>query len=666
MLTFNTCPRDCYDTCSIITTTEGADQSSKAVKLQGNPRHPITHGFLCWKIQNALKFVYSPQRLLYPLKRVGKKGVAGTLPTDSNFKRISWEEAYKEIARRIGGILDKHGPEVILPFDYFGHMGLLNKQFSQRLFSALGTSKCSPTVCSLAGRTALQYVYGGYWGIDPEEIHNARLIIFWGLNGPWSNVHGYNLAKQAVRKGARFYLIDPMKTCELGKHLPIRPNTDGVLALGIANHLISNGLYERAHVDKYASGFEKFIEVVKEFDLERVSRITELPREDIIELAEDLYRLRPNFIHLGFGIQKHLYGGEAVRTIALLPPLVGGLRVHYSNTDRELDFGFLQGAQFIGKGNYPASKKIYNMAQLGRVLETGEVKCLFVFNTNPVVNLPNQNLVRKGLEREDLFTVVHDLFLNDTASYADIILPATSFLESFDVHVCYYHNYMSINQKAIEPIGEAKPNYQVFRELSGALGMKSEEVFPPEREVVKEFLSRSKAVDFSLEDLERGGFLKMRVRPQDVFPTPSGKIEFYSQLAEKAKLPPLPGYYEEDRNGYPLQLLTVNLMHITRSQFHNVWQKEVEPIVLLNEEDAKERGIEDAKPVRLKNGLDTLTMKAKLTRDIKRGVVLAYGGLWPKLSGGKGVNALISDQVQAFGGNAAYNSTYVQVEKLAD
>ncbi len=687
MITYNTCPRDCYDTCSILTTVENGKVAgplpSKAVRLQGNPRHPITRGFLCWKIQNALKFVYSPQRLLYPLKRVGKKGTG-------SFKRITWKEAYGEIARRIEEVQGRHGPGAILPFDYFGHMGLLNKQFSQRLFNALGTSKCSPTVCSLAGRTALQYVYGGYWGIDPEEILNSRLIIHWGLNGPWSNLHGHNLVKQAVRKGAKFYTIDPMRTCELGKHLPIKPNTDGALALGIANYLISKGLYERTHVERYTYGFERFLEVVREFDLERVSRITELHRGDIVELAEDMYRLRPSFIHLGFGIQKHLYGGEAVRAIALLPPLVGGFRVHYSNTDRELDLGFLQGSHLTKMRNAECGVRnskiqnpksefqnphLYNMAQLGRILQTGEIKFLFVFNTNPVVNLPNQNLVKRGLEREDLFVVAHDLFLNDTCGYADIVLPATSFLESFDVHVCYYHNYMSVNQKAIEPLGEAKPNYQVFRELAGVLGLESDEIFPPEREVVREFLARSKAVGFTLEELEQEGFLKMRVRPKDIYPTPSGRIEFCSQLAEKAvappgvreaKLSPLPGYYEENRDGYPFQLLTVNLMHITRSQFHNVWQEEIEPVVLLNEEEARERGIKEGDLVRLRNALDTLTMKARPTKDIKKGVVLAYGGLWPKLCGGKGVNALIPDEVQAFGGNAAYNSTYVQLEKLVE
>ncbi|MFQ5963190.1 MAG: molybdopterin-dependent oxidoreductase [Candidatus Scalinduaceae bacterium] len=649
---FNTCPRDCYDTCSILTTVE----DGRAIKLQGNPAHPVTQGFLCWKIQNSLKFVYSPQRLQSPLKRVGKKGV-------NNFQKITWEEAYGEIARRIETVQTRHGAGAILPFDYFGHMGLLNKQLSQRFFNALGTSKCSPTICSNAGRTALQYVYGGYWGINPEEIMSSKLIIFWGLNGPWSNLHGYNLAKKAVREGAKFYLIDPMKTCKLGKHLPIKPNTDGALAMGIANYLISNKLYDRNHVDKYTYGFEQFKEVVKEFDLERVSRITDLSKDDIVELAEDMYRLRPSFIHLGFGIQKHLYGGEAVRTIALLAPLVSGFRVHYSNTDREIDLGFLQG-KHLAKQDPTGKQKTYNMAQLGRVLETGEVKLLFVFNTNPLVNLPNQRLVRKSLESEDVFVVVHDLFLNDTCSYADIILPATSFLESFDVHVCYYHNYMSINQKAIEPLGEAKPNYQVFKELTATLGLKTKELFPPEREVVEEFLSRSKAVNFTLSDLERKGFCKMEVRPQDVYDTPSGKIEMYSQLAEKANLPPLPGYYEEDRNGYPFQLLTTNHKRITRSQFHNIWQKEIEPIVLLNEEDAKKKDIREGDLVRLKNAQDTLTMKAHLTSEIKQGVVLAYGGLWPKLCGGKGVNTLIPDVVQDFGGNATYNSTYVEIEKL--
>ena len=652
---FNTCPRDCYDTCSIITTVKGG----KAVKLRGNPGHPITQGFLCWKIQNALKFVYSPQRLRTPLKRVGKKG-------GDNFREISWDEAYREIAGRIEEVRGKYGPGSVLPFDYYGHMGLLNKQLPQRFFNVLGSSKCSPTVCSNAGRSALQYVYGGFWGVDPEEINESKLIIHWGLNGPWSNLHGYNLVKNAVRQGAKYYVIDPMRTCELGRHLPIKPNTDGALALGIANYLITKGLYDREHVEKYVYGFERFPEVIKEFDLERVSNITTLSKEDIIELADDLYKLRPGFMHLGFGIQKHIYGGEAVRTIALLPPLVGGLRVHYSNTDREIDLGFLQGKHFDTQGVSGGNKKTYNMARLGQVLESGEIKSLFVFNSNPAVNLPNQKLVRKGLQRKDLFVVVHDLFLNDTCSYADIVLPATSFLESFDIHVCYYHNYMSINQKAIEPVGEAKPNYQVFKELSEVSGLKTSEIYPPEREVVREFLNRSKAVEFTLEDLERDGFCKMKVRPQDVYTTPSGKIEFYSQLAEKANLPALPGYYEEGESGYPLQLLTVNHKRITRSQFHNVWQKEIEPIVLLNNEDAGQRGIKEGEWVNLKNNLDTLTMKAHITRDIKKGVVLAYGGLWPKLCGGKGVNTLISDVVQDFGGNATYNSTYVEVKKTTD
>lgn len=652
---YNTCPRDCYDTCSILTTVEGG----RAVRLRGNPDHPITQGFLCWKIQNALRFVYSEARLKYPLKRVGKKG-------DDNFQRISWSEAYKEIARHMERVRGRYGSEAILPFDYFGHMGLLNKQISQRFFNAMGTSKCSPTICSNAGRTALQYVYGGFWGIDPDEIRSSRLIIHWGLNGPWSNLHGYNLVKKAIGRGAKYYVIDPMKTCGLGKHLPIKPNTDGALALGIANHLISKGLYERDHVEKYTYGFEDFLRIVKEYDVERISKITGLSKKDIIELAEDLYRLRPSFIHLGFGIQKHLYGGEAVRTIALLPPLLGGHRVHYSNTDREIDLGFLRGDQLAGQKDSAGDKKIYNMAQLGRVLETGEIKTLFVFNTNPVVNLPNQRLVKKGLQRDDLFIVVHDLFLNDTCSYADIVLPATSFLESFDVHVSYYHNYMSINQKAINPFGEAKPNYQIFKELSGALGLKSNEIFPPEREVVNEFLERSRAVDFTLEDLAEEGFCKMKIRPQDVYSTPSGKIEFYSQLAEKANLPPLPGYYEEQIKSHHLQLLTVNHKLITRSQFHNVWQKEIEPIVLLNEEYARQRGIKEGEWIRLRNNQDTLNMKAHLTGKIKKGVALAYGGLWPKLCGGKGVNTLISDEVQDFGGNATYNSTYVEVEKLKD
>jgi anaerobic selenocysteine-containing dehydrogenase len=471
------------------------------------------------------------------------------------------------------------------------------------------------------------------------------------------------MVKKAVRNGAKFYVIDPLKTGQLGKHLAIKPNTDGALALGIANYLITRNMYDKEHVEKYTHGFEQFREAAKDFSLERVSKITDLSVEDIRELAEDLYRIRPSFIHLGFGIQKHLYGGEAARTIALLPPLVGGFRVHYSNTDREIDLAFLQGKHLISP-EIPKTQKMRNMAQLGKLLEAEEIKFLFVFNTNPLVNLPNQALVKKGMESEDLFTVVHDIFLNDTCSYADIVLPAPSFLESFDIHVCYYHNYLSINQKAIEPLGESKPNYQVFKELSEALGLNTRELFPPEREVAEEFLSRSKAVDFTLKDMEQNGFCKMKPRPQDEFLTPSGKIEMYSQLAEKANLPPLPGYYEEKMSTYPFQFLTANHKRITRSQFHNIWKKEIEPIVLINNEDARKKGIKEGDWVVLKNDQDTLNMKARPTKDIKQGVTLAYGGLWSKLCEGKGANTLIPDVVQDFGGNATYNSTYVQIEKL--
>ncbi|MEE9514684.1 MAG: molybdopterin-dependent oxidoreductase [Candidatus Brocadiales bacterium] len=650
MIVKTTCPRDCYDTCSILTTVE----DGRAVKLEGNPKHPVTQGFICWKIKNALKFVYSPERVLYPLKRTGPKGSSG------KFRRISWDEAYREIAERFGGIIDRHGPDAVLPFHYFGHMGLLAAHASQRVFNAMGVGHGEPTVCALAGRMALNYVYGGYWGIDPEKILDSKLIIFWGLNGPWSNLHGYNMAKKAVRDGAKFYLIDPVKTSkDLGKHLPVRPNTDGALALGLANYLITNDLYDRESVERYAHGFEKFAAVAREFGLDRVAWTTGLSKEDIAQLARDMVELRPNFIHLGFGAQKHLYGGEAARAIALLPVLVGSLRVQYSNTDREVDLGFLQGTQF-SKG----LRKSYNMSLLGRILEEGGVKGLFVFNTNPAVNLPNQELVRRGLAREDVFVVVHDLFLNDTCDYADIVLPATSFLESFDVHTCYYHNYLSVNERAIAPPGEARPNYMTFKGLAGAMGLNAGELYPPEENILQEFMERSPAIDFSLNDLRREGFLKMAVMPQDRFPTPSGKIEFYSRLAEKDGLPPLPGYYEDDTGGYPFQLITANEMHVTRSQFHNVWQEEVETGVLLNKDDAKARGIADGERVRLKNGLGELIMTVKLTDNVSPGVALAYGGIWPRLTGGRGVNALIPDHIQAFGGNAAYNSTYVDVEKV--
>lgn len=656
---YNACPRDCYDTCSIITTVN----NGQIMKIEGNRGHPITQGFLCAKVgRYATKFVYSKQRLTYPIKRVGKKG-------EQRFERISWDEAYDIICEKIREVTSIYGYDKILQYGYFGHMGLLNRHFSQRFFNAINASRISPTICSLAGREALRYVYGNFTGIDPEKMLDSKLVIFWGLNAAWSNLHGFNLAKKASKNGTKCVVIDPIETetAKIARHLRIRPGTDGVLALGIANHLISNNLYDKGFVEKYTYGFDRYKEIVKAYHLDYVANITGLSVETIRELAVEISSLRPSFIHLGFGLQKQINGGEIIRTIALLPPLVGQYRVHYSNSDRDFDLGRLQGTYLATK-----PQKTFNMTQLGRVIKEGDIAMLFVYGANPLNTCPNLGLLKKGLEREDLFLVVHDLFMNDTACFADIVLPSTSFFETFDVNLSYYHNYITINNKAIENIGESKSNYETFRGLAAKFGLKNNDLYEDEIEVVKDVLQKSRLIDFSFDELLEKGFMKMKAMPLDDFATPSRKIEFYSQLAERDGISPLPigltsskdTLYEGSNSRFQIRLITANHRLLTHSQNHNLIYDEFKTVVEVNEEDAFERGIKEGGKVRLKNDQDELIMDARLSANLPRGVVLVYIGPWATISGGKSINCLTTDSVQRYGGNSAFNSTFLEIEPL--
>ncbi len=657
---YNTCPRDCYDTCSIVTTVE----NGKIVNVEGNKKHPITDGFLCAKVgKYAKEFVYSKDRIQHPMKRAGKKG-------EGKFERISWDEAYDIMCEKIRGVSSEQGADKILQYGYFGHMGLLNRHFSQRFFNAINTSVISPTICSLAGRVALGYVYGNFSGRDPEDMLNSKLVILWGLNSMWSNVHGYSLAKKAAKNGAKFVVIDPVETSTagIGKHLRIKPATDGVLALGIANYLITNNLHDKDFVEKNTFGFEKFSKMVEKYTLDYVSETTGLLKDDIIELANDLATLRPSFIHLGFGLQKQLTGGEIVRTIALLPALAGQYRVHYSNSDRNIALPYLQGKSLASE-----KQKVFNMTQLGRIVSNEEISMLFVYGSNPLNTCPNQGLLKKGFERDDFFLVSHDLFMNDTSCYADIVLPSTSFFESFDVNLCYYHNYLGLNNKAIENVGESKSNYEAYIGLAKRYGIKDDWVDENEVDAIKKVMEKSELIDFEFEALSADGFKKIKAMPVEDMGTPSGKIEFYSQLAEKAGVSPLPvGFHPDDEsvckgkdNKYPIRLITANHRLLTHSQNHNIINERLRPIIDINGKDAESRKIKTGEMVRLKNDLNEIKMEARITECVPEGVALAYVGPWAVLTDENlSINSLTTDEVQKYGGNSAYNSTFLEIEAV--
>jgi len=644
---FATCPRDCYDTCSLMVFIE----DNKIVKIEGRKDHPTTQGFLCSKGRKYLKYVYSKDRVLYPMRRVGKKG-------EGKFKRISWKEALKEITNKIKEIIKEYGPQAILHYEYAGHCGLLNYYFPLRFFNAIGASSIQHTICDSAGEEAIALHYGLHYGSFPEDILKAKMIVLWGINSAWTNLHGYTLVLRAKRNGAKIYVIDPVKTktSNIGIHIRPKVGSDAALALGIANYIIENNLYDEKFIERYTFGFEKFKEYVKNFTLNKTSKITGLSKEEITNFAEDYANLKPNIIHIGYGMQRHLNGGEMVRAICLLPALIGLHRGFiYCNGVRDFDLDYL-----TGKNLRKVPEKSINMVQLGKALKNGEIKMIFIYGANPLITLPNQNLVRRIFQQEDLFIVVHDIFKTETANYADILLPATTFFETVDVHVSYWHEYISINEKAIEPVGEAKSNVELFKELARYMRLNDKELYEDEWEIIRNLLAKSKMVNFTLEELRSKGFAKLKTFPKDKYQTPTGKIEFYSQKAEQRGLNPLPQHVEI-KGKYPIFLLTPRHRDILGSQFRNVMPR-FEPVIEINIEDAVERDIKDGNIVAVYNDLGETILKAKISDKVPRSVALAY--LFIKDLKGRCINTLTTDETQIYGGCSTFNSTFVEIRKL--
>jgi len=642
---FNTCSRDCYDTCAIVTRV----RNGRLHSIEANGKQPFTQGFLCPKGQLLSQYVYSKQRVLYPLKRDGPKGKA-------KFRRVSWEEALNEIAEEIRARSAAYGTDSILQYDYSGTMGLIQRNFPSRFFNAIGASRVTHTICSRAGDKALEIVWGSSLGMLPEEIEKCRLIVVWGMNPAWSSPHGFELLRRAQKRGAKIYVIDPIRTAtaEIGVHLQIKPTTDAAMALGCINHIIENRLYQEEFIKHNTTGFNRLVEISRKFDLNEMAKVTGLKTREMEDFIADYVSLRPNCIMLGYGMQRQRNGGEMIRAISCLPALIGENRGFFYSTDLDdFDMGYLEGASLTSR-----KKVYYNMVDLGRSLETGRIKMMFVYNSNPLATLPNQTLVRKGFSRDDVFTVVHDLFMTDTADYADIVLPATSFFEHFDINSGYFHQYLSINEKAIEPLGEAKSNSDLFRALADTMKLTSNELYEDDEKVAKTLISKSKSLEGRFEDLKKKGFVKFKIPSRSVYATPTSKIEFFSAKAASEGLGGMPSHVEVLRK-LPYQLISPVHKYLVRSQYH-LQRTELKPIVYVNKKDAAEEEINDGSMVRLANELGEWDVAAEISDAVPRGVILTYSVFWPKLSGGKNVNFLTSDLVQKYGQNSAFHSTFVR------
>jgi anaerobic selenocysteine-containing dehydrogenase len=686
------CPHDCPDTCGMVVTVDPA--TNRAVDLRGDKEHPFTRGFLCQKVTNYLDRVYHPDRLLYPLKRVGLKG-------EGKFARIGWDEAIRTIADRFRAIAaSADGPQAILPYSYAGTMGkLMYGSLDRRFFHRLGASLLDRTICATAGAVGCDITLGTRAMIDPEAAVNARYIVNWGSNTAVTNIHFWKVEHEARKRGARIVTVDPYKSPTAAKSdwwIPIRPGTDAALALGVMHIIFRERWEDEDYLKNHCVGANELRERVRTgYDPATVSHITGLSVAEIERFAREYGRARESFggpalIRVNYGLQRHGGGGMAVRTITCLPALTGDWRHAgagaFLSTSKLYPFDdhYLTRPDLI-----PPGTRTVNMVNLAEALH-GElpgppVRALYVYNSNPAAVNPDQSRVHSGLAREDLFTVVHDQFRTDTADFADIVLPATTQLEHFDIHNSYGHLYVQANNPAIAPLGESKPNTEVFRLLGRAMGFEPELFDTPDEELARRSLQEpegSATGRFAGITLEatRAGPVRLNV-PQNwapfatgEFPTPSGKCELYSDREARAGRDPLPHYippHEDPQTKpelaakYPLQLLTPPSPSFLNSTFVNVdtlRRSAGEPALEIHPSDAARRNITDGQTVSVFNGRGRFRAKAVVAETVKPGVVVSLGLWWRKWTDdGANCNATTSTATTDFGGGATFFDNLVEV-----
>jgi anaerobic selenocysteine-containing dehydrogenase len=674
------CPHDCPDTCGMLVTVK----DGVAVKIQGDPSMPFTEGTLCTKVAHYLERTYSPDRILHPMKRVGPKGSGA-------FERISWDEALDTIAARLKALAAEN-PESILPVSYAGTMGMAQySSMDRRFFHKLGASLLDRTLCSTLGKFGLKATLGGSVGMDPERFDEAKLIILWGANPVVSNLHLWSRVQEAKRRGARVIAIDPYRSLSAEKctqQIALLPGTDGALALALMHVLIGEDLVDRDYVAKYTVGFEQLAARVKQYTPEWAAKVCGISVAEIVNLARDYAAVKPAAIRLNYGMQRHAGGGIAARNIACLPALTGAWRevaggIVLTTADfYNFDHAALERPDLLA-GRRP---RVINQAALGDALTAADpaVRAVIVYNTNSVAVCPDSEKVIAGFRREDLFTVVMDSFLTDTADYADIVLPATTQLEHHDVHKSYGHLYVLANNPAIAPVGESLPNSEVFRRLAARMGF-DEPCFQDSdedicRTALRSSSPRMKGIDW--EAVKVSGWRRLAV-PERFAPfaegvgkPPSGKCEFYSDLLERQGVDPLPFFNPPAESvqsnpdlgrRYPLAFLSPPARNFLNSSFANLKRfrdLEGEPRLELHSEDAAARGIADGDRVRVFNDRGSFTLKARVNDKPRPGVVVAPSVWWKKHSAdGGNANNVTSQRTGDLGGGATFYDCLVEVER---
>lgn len=680
------CPHDCPDTCAMLVTVErGDDGIERATRVVGDPEHPVTRGFLCTKVNNYQDRTHSPDRIKTPLKRIGAKG-------EGRFAPITWDEALDEIAARFSQIAaSAEGAETILPYSYAGTLGLVQHgSMDRRFFHRLGASLLDRTICATAGTAGYVATTGARFGIDPEMFNDAKLILLWGTNTITSNVHLWTYILEAKKRGAHVVCIDPRRTRTAdacAEHIAPLPGTDAALALGLMHVIFRDGLEDEDYLERHTIGADDLRQRASEYPPERVAEICGVEAETIERLARTYASVKPAAIRINYGMQRHAGGGMAARTLACLPAVVGAWR--------DAAGGILLSTSGAFPLNYTALERpdlmpnprprTLNMSELGRLLtEVSDppVRALYVYCSNPAAVAPEQRKVLAGLQREDLFTVVHELFMTDTCDFADIILPATSQLEQFDLHKAYGHYYLLANERAIAPLHESKSNSDTFRLLAARMGFDDECFRDTDEDIAQQALDSEHAAlrGITLDAVRERGWARLNLPERWApfadgnFLTPSGKCELRADSLEARGLPIVADYTPPRESvltnpalaaRFPLQLISPAAHAFCNSTFSNLpkqLRQEAKPFVEINPQDADARGIATGDLVRLFNERGACRLTAEVTTRARPGVVVSPSVWWNKLSpDGVNINQLASQELTDMGGGATFYDALVEI-----
>ena len=687
------CPHDCPDGCGALITVE----DGRATRIQGDPAHPITQGFLCAKVAKYLDRVYSLDRVLYPMRRVAAKGAGGP----EAFQRISWDEALNEIVAKLKHISAEFGPEAVLPYSYGGNIAVLNGgSMDRRFFHRLGASQLLRTICSTTGGDAIVSMYGRKTGTEPEQFRHSKYIIAWASNIHGNNIHLWPFVEEARRNGAKLVVIDPYRTRTARVadwHIPINPGTDVALALGMMHIIVRDGLHDRDFIARHSEGFDALQKRLPRYTPEQVSEWTGIPQDDIELLAHEYATVRPAAIRLNYGIQRAQNGGAAVRAVCMLPVITGSWKELGGGLQLSLSGGFqlnqsaMERADLMLKSPLGRVARSINMVELGKALtEVSDppVKALVVYNSNPAAVCPEHNLVVRGLRRQDLFTVVHEQFFTDTTDYADIVLPATTFFEHKDLVKAYGHLYLQVSQQALEPLGECRSNVDLFRELALRMGFEDECFRETVDKMIESALSSGvpQLAGITRERLEREPQVRLNLHGDgsdkpwlpfaNGFPTPSGRARLYDADLVAQGMDPVAEFVppQESRHSplakrYPLELLARKADNFLNSTFVNLpslQKMERQHELEINRRDAESRGIKDGDCVRVFNERGEISLTARVDGTVSPGVVGAKLG-WAKLSAnGININVLTSARLTDLGGGATFYSTLVEVERVPE